>query len=914
MLEPESGWFGNGGGGMLRARAGAILSGMLVMAGLMPAMAGSAAAAPAFRAYGSAGQVYVLGLRPGARMSLVTPSGHALSTRGADSRGGLLFRGVPPGRGYRVRLRSDGAESGPVTVHSDRAAPWDPGIYRQPVPDSGYSYLATRDGTKLAVDVHLPASPAAAPGPPGGAKLPEGSGGRPPYPTVIEYSGYGYADPAGPENGIAVLANLMGFAVVDVNMRGTGCSGGAFDFFEPLQSLDAYDVIETIAHQPWVLGHKVGMIGVSYGAISQLFAAQLDPPDLEAIAPLSTFDAAATTLYAGGILNTGFAVPWARQRQHDAEPAGPGSGQPWAYQQIKHGDRTCAANQVLHGEAANLMAKIAANHYYSPSAADQLDPVTFVSKIKVPVFMACQWEDEQTGGHCADLAQHFTGTRLKWFTFTNGAHIDSIDPDTYDRWYDFLQLFVARKAPIKNVAVTDAAAPVIYQSAMGLPGTDAVTLPPDPIQKLPTYKLALAAFEKLPKIRILFENGAGASPAGSRIAGNPYPAFERDFSSFPVPRTIAQRWYLGSRGTLHSVPPATRGTDWYTSSAGALPPTDFGSNTGSGGLWGSASQWKWKWKHNPAGTAVSYISPPLRKDTTVIGAGAVYAWVRSSAPDVRSPGHHQRGAAGRQRNIRAERLDPRQRAQACHRHRRPVQAAQHAARPDSELPGIRRAANAQESFRRGSDPALLRRAHLPGRLAHPGDDLRTQRHAASMVLRPDRAAVGNLNGLDRLLQVDAIDARAPGHPARARADVAAPMPEPAQRAVPAIRADGQPDGQPVTRPRGHHPRQRPVAGQVAEDDLAVGGRAGGHRRFLACQPTRGAQRSRSENMIHAQPEKRGLQRRGSGGLAAGRSGPGPGTVAHQTAPHAGADARAEPGDSASAGPELGWRRCAAGLW
>ena len=80
----------------------------------------------------------------------------------------------------------------------------------------------------------------------------------PPYPTLIEYSGYGYANPAGPENGIAVLANLMGFAVVDVNMRGTGCSGGAYDFFEPLQNLDGYDVIETIAHQPWVLGNKVG--------------------------------------------------------------------------------------------------------------------------------------------------------------------------------------------------------------------------------------------------------------------------------------------------------------------------------------------------------------------------------------------------------------------------------------------------------------------------------------------------------------------------------------------------------------------------------------------------------------------------------------------------------------------------------
>ena len=106
----------------------------------------------------------------------------------------------------------------------------------------------------------------------------------------------------------------MGFAVVDVNMRGTGCSGGAFNFFEPLQNLDAYDVSR---RSPTNHGsdHKVGMMGISYGAISQLFAAQLDPPALEAISPLSTIDATATTLYPGGILNTGFAVAWAEQRQ-----------------------------------------------------------------------------------------------------------------------------------------------------------------------------------------------------------------------------------------------------------------------------------------------------------------------------------------------------------------------------------------------------------------------------------------------------------------------------------------------------------------------------------------------------------------------------------------------------------------------
>ncbi len=601
----------------------------------------TATSAFAFTAQGSAKQVYVTGLAPNAQASLLNAQGGTVYTQTADALGGLLFREVQPGKGYRVSVTSTGEASGPITVHSDAAAPWDPSIYNQTIPDNGYTYLTTRDGTQLSIDVHPPSSPAGEPGAPSSFHFPTfpqpgvpTPSYTPPYPTIIEYSGYGYANPAGPENGIAVLANLMGFAVVDVNMRGTGCSGGAYDFFEQMQNLDGYDVIEAIAHQPWVLGNKVGMLGISYGGISQLFTAQLRPPDLAAIAPLSVIDATATTLYPGGILNTGFAVAWAQERQQNAEPAGPTNGQHWAYERIQEGDSTCAANQALHGEAADLMAKIQANSTYNPSVADPLDPVTFVHKINVPTFLACQWEDEQTGGHCADLAQHFTGTEHKWFTFTNGAHIDSLDPYTYNRLYDFLELYVAHQAPIVNQAVVRAAAPIIYQEAMGLPKTDLVTLPADPIQLQPTYASALAAFEALPQVRVLFDSGAGTSPTGSTTAGDPYPGFEQSFSKFPIPGTKAQSWYFGPSGALASRPPAAEGVDSYTSDANAVALTDFGANTGGGGLWGNASEWDWQWAQPPASSAVSYVSAPLNANTTAIGAGAVHLWVKSSTPDV----------------------------------------------------------------------------------------------------------------------------------------------------------------------------------------------------------------------------------------------------------------------------------------
>jgi uncharacterized protein len=577
-------------------------------------------AAAAFEARGSVEQVYATGFSPGAQVSLYDGADQEVATKSANELGGALFREVAPGGGYTVGLTSGGPRSAPLQVLTTQSAPPSTDVYNQSIPASGYGYLTTRDGIKLAINVHPPQDVTKVlPG----VELPSLPSG--PTPTLIEYSGYGYANPAGPENGISILANLMGFTVVDVNMRGTGCSGGAFDFFEPLQSLDGYDVIETIARQPWVLHDAVGMMGISYGGISQLFTAATQPPSLAAISPLSVIDSTQTTLYPGGILNTGFALEWAKERVHDAEAASPTSGQEWAHQRIQEGDGTCAENQALHPEAVDLLQKIEENDHYIPEVADPLAPVTFVDEIEAPTFMACQWTDEQTGGHCANLADRFTGTQRKWFTFTNGTHVDSLDPATFNRWYDFLQLYVAKRPPILASAAIRAAAPLIYQEAMGISG---VTLPLDPVQLQPTYGLALKAFEKLKPVRVLFDSGAGGlSP------GRPYPGFEKSFDELPVPGTEAKAWYLSPGGSLSSSPPAGSNADEFTWDADALPRTDFSGDTGagSGGLWTATP--KYEWAQSPPGSAVSYLTAPLSASTTVVGAGAVNVWVRSSTPN-----------------------------------------------------------------------------------------------------------------------------------------------------------------------------------------------------------------------------------------------------------------------------------------
>jgi predicted acyl esterase len=567
-----------------------------------------ASAAKTLSVHGSVNQVYVTGAQPGTSLRLLDRKGKRISTRPVGSLGGVVFRRVPAGKGYRVRA-ADGSRSARVGVMSDRPAPKNPSIYNQTLPAGGYGYMTTRDGTSLSLDVRLP-----------------GPAANGPYPTVVEYSGYGYANPAGAESGISQILNLLGYAVVDVNMRGTGCSGGAFDYFEKLQSLDGYDVVETAARQPWVLHNRVGMAGISYGGISQLFVGATRPPHLAAIAPLSVIDNTATTLYPGGFLNTGFALQWAQDRVHDSQPASPTEGQGWAWKRIQQGDQLCKANQTLHTAAADLISKVHRNRFFRPKVANPLSPATFVSRIRTPVFLACQFEDEQTGGHCANLADRFTGTKRKWFTFTNGLHIDSLDPETFNRWFDFLELYVAQRRP-QLPPVAAASAPAIYQAAMGIPG---VTLPHDPIQDQPTYGAALSAFEAQPQVKVMFDNGAGRSP------GAPYPGFERDFSRLPIPGTKPRSWYFGQSGTLVNKPPKkgrSGGSDTFTWNKGARPPTDFaGTDTSSGDLW--TAHPSFDWRQPPAGTAASYLTPPLGADAGIIGAGAVHAWIRASAPDV----------------------------------------------------------------------------------------------------------------------------------------------------------------------------------------------------------------------------------------------------------------------------------------
>ncbi|HEX5615793.1 MAG TPA: CocE/NonD family hydrolase [Acidimicrobiia bacterium] len=562
----------------------------------------SDAAAASFDAHGSVEQVWVTGAEPGVALELVASEGAVVAFGEADDEGSLILRGVEPGDEYRVATVAATEGDAPVQASETLAvgAPDDhpsADFYADQEIATGYGYLETRDGTLLAINVTLP-------GP-----VEDG-----PYPTVIEYSGYDPANPEEAEPG-SLIAGTLGYATVGVNVRGTGCSGGAFQFFETLQSTDGYDVVETIAAQPWVEHGTVGMVGISYPGIAQLFVAATQPPHLAAITPLSVIgDTARGTLYPGGILNSGFATEWAEERKREAEPG----GQEWAQRRIDAGDETCAQNQRLRGQNPDIIAMIEDNQYWTDEIAAPLAPELFVDRIDVPVFMAGAFQDEQTGGYFANMIDEFADNPQAWFTLTNGGHTDSLGPEIFSRYMEFLSLFVAREVPRR----APTAGVVVSTIGGAIFGTD-VALPPERFTDVTDYDEAVERFESDPRVRVLFENGAGGAP------GAPVPTFEAGFDAWPLPGTTETAWYFDEAGALVSDAPDEAAADSYRYDTSRAQVTTFSGGTDE--VWRALPEWQW-----PApldGASVAYETDALDAPVVMVGGGSVDLWIRSDGPD-----------------------------------------------------------------------------------------------------------------------------------------------------------------------------------------------------------------------------------------------------------------------------------------
>jgi uncharacterized protein len=130
-----------------------------------------------------------------------------------------------------------------------------------------------RDGVRLATDIYLPEGPGPWPG------LLE----RTPYdksaPRTNEYT-RAHPEVFGREE-LAGFFTAEGFAVVFQDCRGRYGSEGRFTKYRG-EAEDGYDTLAWIAAQEWCDG-RIGTMGMSYSAHTQMAAAALDPPGLAAM-------------------------------------------------------------------------------------------------------------------------------------------------------------------------------------------------------------------------------------------------------------------------------------------------------------------------------------------------------------------------------------------------------------------------------------------------------------------------------------------------------------------------------------------------------------------------------------------------------------------------------------------------------
>jgi uncharacterized protein len=577
-----------------------------------------------FTGHGSIGQAYVLGAPPGTHLLLADAAGREVGSGTADPLGSLIVRDVRPGAGYTFRAVDD--KSVEQTASFKVLAPSDTppaSFYSSQHLSGGLNYLTMRDGVTLAATVRLPP----------GKTLADG-----PFPTVIEESGYAIAaphslidaelhlngatasDPLLPDTATAVgslIAPLLGFATVSLQMRGTGCSGGAFDLFDLPTTYDGYDAVQIVSAQPWVAHHKVGMVGISFSGISQMFVSGTRPPGLAAIAPMSLTDDLYNTGFPGGMFNSGFAGTWLAQRVSDAMPA-PEGGQTYAKVLIEQGDTRCLADQALHGQTQNVFALLSEASHRVPSLYDQRAPATWAKKTQVPVFLSGAFQDEQTGGQWPAILGDLSADSHVWATIVNGTHTDSLGPGTITRWLEFLDIFVAEKVPTPS-PVLKTLAPAFYSALAKAP---AAPLPPVQFTNEPNVAAARAAFERQPRVRVLFDNGGGSAGRGAL-----QPVWSRDFTSWPPPSARATTLYLGAGGSLDAATPRA-GSASFDPDPSARPVTTLPP---SGNPWAALPPYEWA--PVTASDGLGFVTAPLTHDVVVVGPASLDLWVESTAAD-----------------------------------------------------------------------------------------------------------------------------------------------------------------------------------------------------------------------------------------------------------------------------------------
>lgn len=185
--------------------------------------------------------------------------------------------------------------------------------------------VAMRDGVVLRVNVFRPPGQGPFPvlvsaHPYGKDRLPKRRRRRwsvnPQFRVLRQTGSFEISDQTSWEAPDPVWWSAQGYVLVNADLRGAGSSDGAGALCSDQEAQDVFDLVEWAGAQPWSNG-SVGMLGVSYLAMSQYKAAALAPPSLKAICPWEGLTDAYRDLFTpGGVVENGFSRIWTTAVNH----------------------------------------------------------------------------------------------------------------------------------------------------------------------------------------------------------------------------------------------------------------------------------------------------------------------------------------------------------------------------------------------------------------------------------------------------------------------------------------------------------------------------------------------------------------------------------------------------------------------
>jgi uncharacterized protein len=251
-----------------------------------------------------------------------------------------------------------------------------------------------------------------------------------PYPRQVQDLG---APTAIIEAGNSEFFVSRGYVHVIANLRGTGGSTGEWGFFNDQEREDLYDLVEWAAAQPWSNG-AVGMIGISYFAITQIGAAAARPPHLKAVFPFEVSPDLYDAAYHNGLFSASFITPWLTMLGVTA----PKKDSFWR-SPLANMARRVLSNPAIHrkvgsinGESArgvlqlimkapyaadpwdDLWRSVAVDHQVRDKYWDERSVLTRLGEVDIPVYLGCDWDNVQ---------MHLPGTFTTWKALEHNPNV-----------------------------------------------------------------------------------------------------------------------------------------------------------------------------------------------------------------------------------------------------------------------------------------------------------------------------------------------------------------------------------------------------------------------------------------------------------------------------------------------------------